>query len=194
MAITSKCRAVANYIIEKTNEYNEDETFREQVMMSCKRLQRLLYFCNVKYLILHNGEFLFEDDFYAWPTGPVIPGIYYVFVPYLVGKNIPRYEGSLLDESCRFLIMNQIEYSKKLGIPWGISEAAFNLKDLHSNYQYKAFGVPWLGLKRGLADDMVAATYGSVLAVTDKQYSEIRNYLGAVEKAKPEVPQQLELF
>ena len=53
--------------------------------------------------------------------------------------NIPRYEGSLLDESCRFLIMNQIEYSKKLGIPWGISEAAFNLKDLHSNYQYKAF-------------------------------------------------------
>ena len=96
MAITSKCRAVANYIIEKTNEYNEDETFREQVMMSCKRLQRLLYFCNVKYLILHNGEFLFEDDFYAWPTGPVIPGIYYVFVPYLVGKNIPRYEGKRL--------------------------------------------------------------------------------------------------
>jgi len=81
--------------------------------------------------------------------------------------NIPRYEGSLLDESCRFAIMNQIEYSKKLGIPWGISEAAFNLKDLHSNYQYKAFGIPWLGLKRGLADEMVAATYGCVLAVTD---------------------------
>ena len=81
--------------------------------------------------------------------------------------NIPRYEGSLLDESCRFLIMNQIEYSQKLGIPWGISEAAFNLKDLHSNYQYKAFGIPWLGLKRGLADEMVSATYGSVLAITD---------------------------
>ena len=81
--------------------------------------------------------------------------------------NIPRYEGSLLDESCRFLIMNQIEYSKKLGIPWGISESAFNLKDLHSNYQYKAFGIPWLGLKRGLADEMVVATYGSVLAITD---------------------------
>ena len=81
--------------------------------------------------------------------------------------NIPRYEGSLLDESCRFLIMNQIEYSKKIGLPWGISEAAFNLKDLHSNYQYKAFGIPWLGLKRGLADEMVVATYGSVLALTD---------------------------
>ncbi len=89
--------------------------------------------------------------------------------------NIPRYEGSLLDESCRFLIMNQIEYSQKLGIPWGISEAAFNLKDLHSNYQYKAFGIPWLGLKRGLADEMVVTTYGSVLAITDSPLEVVRN-------------------
>ena len=53
------------------------------------------------------------------------------------------------------------------GIPWGISEAAFNLKDLNSNYQYKAFGVPWLGLKRGLADEMVVSSYGTILAITD---------------------------
>ena len=89
--------------------------------------------------------------------------------------NIPRYEGSLLDESCKFLIMNQIEYSKKLGIPWGISEAAFNLKDLHSNYQYKAFGIPWLGLKRGLADEMVVSSYGSVLAITDVPKEVLKN-------------------
>ena len=89
--------------------------------------------------------------------------------------NIPKYEGSLLDESCKFLIMNQIEYSKKLGIPWGISEAAFNLKDLHSNYQYKAFGIPWLGLKRGLADDMVVSSYGSVLAVTEEPHEVVEN-------------------
>ena len=56
--------------------------------------------------------------------------------------NIPRYEGSLLDESCKFAIMSQMEYAKKLNIPWGISEAAFNVKDLHSNYQYKAFVIP----------------------------------------------------
>ena len=61
--ITSKCRAVANYIIEKSNEYNEDRTFGKYEMMSCKRLQRLLYFCNVKYMLLQNGEFLFESDF-----------------------------------------------------------------------------------------------------------------------------------
>ena len=81
--------------------------------------------------------------------------------------NIPKYKGSLLDESCKFMIMSQMKYAKKLKIPWGISEAAFNLKDLQSNYQYKAFGIPWLGLKRGLADDMVISTYGSVLAITD---------------------------
>ena len=82
--------------------------------------------------------------------------------------NIPRYEGTLLDESSKFAIMSQIEYARKLNIPWGISEAAFNMKDLHSNYQYKAFGIPWLGLKRGLADEMVVASYGSILAITDK--------------------------
>lgn len=81
--------------------------------------------------------------------------------------NIPKYEGSLLDESCKFMIMSQMEYAKKLQIPWGISESAFNLKDLKSNYQYKAFGIPWLGLKRGLGDEMVVAPYGSVLAITD---------------------------
>ena len=79
--------------------------------------------------------------------------------------NIKKYEESLLDESCRFLIMSQIEYAKKLGIPWGISEAAYNLKDLNNNYQYKSFGVPWLGLKRGLNDDMVVSPYSVFLSL-----------------------------
>ena len=89
--------------------------------------------------------------------------------------NIPKYEGSLLDESCKFMIKSQIEYSKKLNLPWGISEAAFNLKDLHSNYQYKAFGIPWLGLKRGLADEMVVSSYGGFLAINDVPKEELIN-------------------
>ncbi len=89
--------------------------------------------------------------------------------------NIVKYPGSLIDESCKFMIKSQQEYSKKLGIPWGISEAAFNLKDLNNNYQYKAFGIPWLGLKRGLADDMVISTYGSVLAINDYPSEVIAN-------------------
>ena len=89
--------------------------------------------------------------------------------------NIPKYKGSLIDESCKFAIESQIEYSKRLGIPWGITEAAFNAKDLHSNYQYKAFGIPWLGLKRGLADEMVVASYGSILAICEKPKEVVKN-------------------
>ncbi|MBQ9297577.1 MAG: hypothetical protein IJ223_00840 [Clostridia bacterium] len=89
--------------------------------------------------------------------------------------NIKKYPGSLLDESCKFLVMSQKEYSKKLGIPWGISESAFNLKDLNSNYQYKAFGIPWLGLKRGLGDEKIISPYASILDLPDEPEEVIEN-------------------
>ena len=89
--------------------------------------------------------------------------------------NMKRYKGSLLDESSKFAIMNQIEYSQKVGIPWGMSEAAFNLKDLQGNYQYKAFGIPWLGLKRGLEDDIVVSSYGTILAISDVPNEVVQN-------------------
>ena len=88
---------------------------------------------------------------------------------------IPRYKGSLIDESILFAEMCQIKYAESLGTPWGISESAFNVKDLHSNYQYKAFGIPWLGLKRGLGDEIVIASYGSVLAILDKPKEVVKN-------------------
>ena len=79
--------------------------------------------------------------------------------------NIKTYKGSLLDESCRFMLMSQKEYAKELNLPWGISEAAFNLRDFNNNYQYKAFGIPWLGLKRGLEEDMVVSPYAIFLSL-----------------------------
>ena len=79
--------------------------------------------------------------------------------------NLNRYKGSLLDESSQFLIMSQMEYAKKQRVPWGISESAFNLKDLYNNYQYKAFGIPWLGLKRGLEKDLVISPYSTFLSI-----------------------------
>lgn len=72
-------------------------------------------------------------------------------------------EGSLIDESCKFARISQIEYSKRNNIPWGISESAYSLKDLQSNYQYKAFGVPTLGLKRGLDEELVVSPYSTFL-------------------------------
>ena len=89
--------------------------------------------------------------------------------------NFKVYRGSLLDESSKFLIMSQILYSEKLGLPWGISESAFNLKDLYNNYQYKAFGIPWLGLKRGLEDDFVISPYSTFLSLEYKLEKGIKN-------------------
>ncbi len=89
--------------------------------------------------------------------------------------NLKRYEGSLLDEASKFAVLSQIEYAKKLGIPWGISESGFNLRDLERNYQYKAFGIPWLGLKRGLEDDVVVSPYSTFLSLYDATEEGIKN-------------------
>lgn len=72
--------------------------------------------------------------------------------------------GSLLDQTCRTVITRQISYGRKNGVPWGISESAYNLRDLSFAYQYSAFGIPDLGLKRGLGQDLVIAPYATMLA------------------------------
>ncbi len=78
---------------------------------------------------------------------------------------MPTYENTLLDQTCKVAVERQIEYGKKRGVPWGISESGYNAIDIHLNYQYRAFGVPGLGLKRGLAEDLVIAPYASALAL-----------------------------
>ena len=78
---------------------------------------------------------------------------------------MPTYEGTLLDQTCRTAVERQIDYGAQRGVPWGMSESGYNLVDAHLNYQYRAFGVPGLGLKRGLAEDLVVAPYASLLAL-----------------------------
>ena len=78
---------------------------------------------------------------------------------------MPTYEGTLLDQTCRRTVERQIAYGKLRGVPWGISESGYNSVDANLNYQYRAFGVPGLGLKRGLAEDLVVAPYASALAL-----------------------------
>jgi cyclic beta-1,2-glucan synthetase len=78
---------------------------------------------------------------------------------------MPTYENTLLDRTCKTAVKRQIEYGKMRGVPWGISESGYNTIDVHLNYQYRAFGVPGLGLKRGLAEDLVIAPYASALAL-----------------------------
>jgi cyclic beta-1,2-glucan synthetase len=75
-----------------------------------------------------------------------------------------RCEGTLLDETYVSVVDAQRRYGEACGVPWGISESAYNVMDLHMTYQYRAFGVPSLGLKAGLADDLVIAPYATALA------------------------------
>ena len=70
---------------------------------------------------------------------------------------MPTYENTLLDQTYIAAVERQIEYGRQRGVPWGVSECGYNAVDAHDNYQYRAFGVPGLGLKRGLADDLVIA-------------------------------------
>jgi cyclic beta-1,2-glucan synthetase len=86
-----------------------------------------------------------------------------------------RYPETLLDRTCVMAVRHMRHYGDSLGLPWGISESAFAVTDRQGNYQYKAFGVPGLGLKRGLADDLVVAPYATALALLVDPEEAIRN-------------------
>ncbi len=73
-------------------------------------------------------------------------------------------QGGLLNQTNHLVIKRQIQYARSKQIPWGISEAAYNGRDREMTYQYTNFGVPGLGLKRGLAQNTVIAPYATVLA------------------------------
>jgi cellobiose phosphorylase len=78
---------------------------------------------------------------------------------------MPGFEGTLLDQTCQAAVARQLEYGRQQGVPWGISESCYNATDIEGTYQYRAFGVPGLGLQRGLGDDVVIAPYASALAL-----------------------------
>ena len=73
------------------------------------------------------------------------------------------------------MVERQVAYGKQRGVPWGISECGYNSVDASLNYQYRAFGVPGLGIKRGLAEDLVVAPYASALALMVAPEESCRN-------------------
>ncbi len=78
---------------------------------------------------------------------------------------MPTYAHTLLDQTYNAAVARQIEYGRERSVPWGVSESGYNTFDAALNYQYRGFGVPELGLARGLADDLVIAPYASALAL-----------------------------
>ena len=79
---------------------------------------------------------------------------------------MPSYANTLLEQTCKSAVSRQMEYGRQRAVPWGISESCYNATDINQVYQYRAFGVPGLGFKRGLGDDLVIAPYASALALT----------------------------
>jgi cyclic beta-1,2-glucan synthetase len=85
------------------------------------------------------------------------------------------HENSLLDRACCDAVHCQIAYAAQHDVPWGISESAFSALDRHNVYQYRAFGVPTLALKRGQERDLVIAPYASALALGVEPVAAIAN-------------------
>lgn len=88
---------------------------------------------------------------------------------------MPSYNNTLLDTTSKGSVQRQIEYGRQQNIPWGISESCYNMVDSNLTYQYKAFGVPGLGFKRGLGMDLVIAPYATVMALMVDPLSSFKN-------------------
>jgi len=82
-------------------------------------------------------------------------------MPLLMLRSLPE---TLLENACQAAVLAQIRYGHRQRVPWGISESAYDVTGANGDYQYKAFGVPGLGMKRGLTDDTVIAPYATALA------------------------------
>ncbi|APP82901.1 GH36-type glycosyl hydrolase domain-containing protein [Xanthomonas hortorum pv. vitians] len=88
---------------------------------------------------------------------------------------MPSYPQTLLSRSMRGAVQAQIRYGAARAVPWGVSESGYNTVDTRRNYQYRAFGVPGLGLKRGLGQDLVIAPYASAMALMVEPDAACRN-------------------
>jgi cellobiose phosphorylase len=124
------------------------------------------------YLAISQGQIAQEDWFAlgrlvtASGGAPILlswsGSMFEYLMPLLV---MPSYRNTLLDQTCRSAVLRQMAYCHERGVAWGISESGYNAVDASLNYQYRAFGVPGTGLKRGLAEDLVIAPYASALAL-----------------------------
>ena len=100
-------------------------------------------------------------------------------MPRLLLRGLP---GTLVAEACRTAVARQVEYGRRTGVPWGISESAFNAQYADGDYQYQAFGVPGLGLKRGLDRDLVVAPYATALAAMIAPREALQNFRRLAEE------------
>ncbi len=111
--------------------------------------------------------------------GTVVPGVvgrHHVRVPDAAAVSPPLHRAPCCEESCEASVGEQMAYGGERRVPWGISESAFSSQYVSFDYQYQTFGVPALGLKRGLAQDLVIAPYATALAAMVRPHDALRNF------------------
>jgi hypothetical protein len=111
-------------------------------------------------------------------TSPILVSWSGSMFEYLMPQLVmPGFNNTLLDQTNKAVVQRQIEYGKKRDVYWGVSESGYNQVDVNLNYQYRAFGVPGLGLKRGLGEDLVIAPYATVMALMIEPKESIENLM-----------------
>ncbi|MEP7346981.1 MAG: glucoamylase family protein, partial [Gemmatimonadaceae bacterium] len=100
-------------------------------------------------------------------------------MPLLVMRSFPH---TALDATYRSAVRRHVSYGLERGVPWGVSESAYNVRDRHHTYQYRAFGVPDLALKRGLGRDLVIAPYATALAIMVDPDAALQNFAALERK------------
>nr|WP_104009716.1 glucoamylase family protein [Nitrosospira multiformis] len=137
--------------------------FTNFVAIAQGQLPQESWFALGRMLTAHDGE----TALLSWSGS-----MFEYLMPLLV---MPTFENTLLDQTCKAAVNRQIAYGRERGVPWGISESGYNAVDVQFNYQYRAFGVPGLGIKRGLGEDLVIAPYASALALMIAPEAACRN-------------------
>ena len=175
--LCEKCREFAdldfNFLYDPTNRllsigYNVDEYKRDagyyDLLASEARLAIFLAIAQDK--IPQESWFALGRRLTMVGNTPVLlswsGSMFEYLMPDLV---MPTYENTLIEETGRAAVRKQIEYGKLHNIPWGVSESCYNNVDASLNYQYRAFGIPGIGFKRGLGLDLVIAPYATVMAL-----------------------------
>ena len=150
-----------------------DASFYDLLASEC----RLASFCSIARGDVPSSHWLaLGRRFGETPAGPALMSWSGTMFEYLMPLLFQRaFENSLLERAVKVAVNAQIAYGKRRNVPWGISEAAFSALDANRIYQYKAFGVPGLGLKRGLEDDLVVAPYASLMALMVERDASIEN-------------------
>lgn len=147
--MTNKCKTITNYIINEVNLYNADKDLNSTVFLSTKRLNKILFFCDLRYMLLNNGKSMFDEKFYVWPSGPVIPELYREYIclqnenmkPFKVEEiylddDIKKVIDEIIDITKDYDTIDLVNLSKENWYSNDVLNEPLSKADVYNNYSY----------------------------------------------------------